>query len=124
MSDTRKGDLPMKNRVVAGLFAILLGGLGIHKFYLGQNGTGILYLVFFWTGIPWILGIIDGVILLTMSDQQFMDKYGLDSDETTMGAFGGSNMSTADEIKKYKDLYDSGAITQEEFEKKKKDLLK
>lgn len=114
----------MKNRIVAGLLAVFLGGLGIHKFYLGQSGTGILYLVFFWTGIPWILGIIDGVVLLMMSDQQFMDKYKFESVETMSGTFGSSNLSTADEIKKYKDLYDSGAITQEEFEKKKKDLLK
>jgi uncharacterized membrane protein len=114
----------MKNRLVAGLFAILLGGLGIHKFYLGQTSTGVLYLLFFWTGIPWVLGIIDGIILLTMSDEQFKDKYGFESVESTQGALGNSSYSTADEIKKYKDLYDSGAITLDEYEKKKKELMK
>ena len=113
----------MKNRVTAGLLAILLGGLGIHKFYLGKTGTGILYLLFFWTGIPAIIGLIEGIIMLTQSDEEFRVKQDLDSVVPTSGALGASNISKADEIKKYKDLYDAGAITQEEFEKKKEELL-
>jgi TM2 domain-containing membrane protein YozV len=65
-----------KNRVAAALFAILLGGLGIHKFYLGQVGQGILYLLFCWTFIPAIIGFIEGIIYLTMSDSAFEQKYG------------------------------------------------
>ena len=34
----------MKNRVTAGVLALLLGGLGVHRFYLGQTGKGILML--------------------------------------------------------------------------------
>lgn len=64
-----------KSKVVAGVFAILLGGLGIHKFYLGRIGWGILYLIFFWTWIPAILGFIEGIIYLTMSDKAFEAKY-------------------------------------------------
>ena len=37
-----------KNKLAAALFALFLGGLGIHKFYLGQVWQGILYLVFCW----------------------------------------------------------------------------
>jgi TM2 domain-containing membrane protein YozV len=65
-----------RNRVAAALFGILLGGLGIHKFYLGKVGMGILYLVFFWTCIPAVIGLIEGIIYLTMSDEEFMQKYG------------------------------------------------
>ncbi len=65
-----------KNRVAAALFAIFLGGLGIHKFYLGQVGMGIVYLIFFWSVIPVIVGFVEGVIYLTMSDADFMIKYG------------------------------------------------
>jgi TM2 domain-containing membrane protein YozV len=54
----------------------LLGGLGIHKFYLGRIGQGILYLIFFWTFIPAVVGFIEGIIYLTMSDQEFEAKYG------------------------------------------------
>jgi TM2 domain-containing membrane protein YozV len=45
-----------KNKLVAALLAIFLGGIGAHKFYLQKTGMGILYLVFFWTGIPPLLG--------------------------------------------------------------------
>lgn len=65
-----------RNRVVAALFAIFLGGLGVHKFYLGQVGAGVIYLIFFWTLIPAIIGFIEGIIYLTMSDEAFSEKYG------------------------------------------------
>lgn len=50
----------MKNKIAAGLFGIFLGGLGIHKFYLGQIGWGIVYILFCWTYIPGIVGLIEG----------------------------------------------------------------
>lgn len=65
-----------KDKVVAGILAIMLGGLGLHKFYLGQTGQGILYLCFFWTGIPAILGLIEGILYLTKSDEEFQKRYG------------------------------------------------
>ena len=65
-----------KNKLAAALFAILLGDLGIHKFYLGQVGWGVLYLLFCWTFIPAIVGLIEGIIYLSMSDQAFAQKYG------------------------------------------------
>lgn len=65
-----------KNRIAAALLALLLGSFGVHKFYLGKVGLGVLYLIFSWTGIPGIVGIIEFVILITMSDEQFAAKYG------------------------------------------------
>ncbi len=65
-----------KSRIAAALFAIFLGGLGIHKFYLGRVGWGIVYLLFCWTFIPAIVGFIEGIIYLTMSDEEFIAKYG------------------------------------------------
>jgi TM2 domain-containing membrane protein YozV len=64
-----------KNKIVASLLAIFLGGFGIHKFYLGKVLWGILYLIFSWTAIPMILGIIEGLIYLLMSDEAFQEKY-------------------------------------------------
>ncbi len=54
-----------RNRTIAGILAVFLGTLGIHRFYLGEWKKGIIYLVFFWTGIPTVIGIIDGVRLFT-----------------------------------------------------------
>ncbi len=65
-----------KSRTTAGILGILLGGLGIHKFYLGQGGVGLLYLIFCWTYIPGIIGFIEGISYFMMSDQQFAEKYG------------------------------------------------
>lgn len=41
------------------------GGLGIHKFYAGKIGMGILYILFCWTTIPGIIGLIEGIIAVT-----------------------------------------------------------
>ena len=65
-----------RNRVTAALLALLLGGLGAHKFYLGSIFLGLLYLLFFWTAIPAVIGLIEGVYYLTLSDEEFGRKYG------------------------------------------------
>lgn len=65
-----------QKRLAAALFAFFLGAFGIHKFYLGQVGMGILYLLFCWTGIPLIVGFIEGIIYICTSDADFTAKYG------------------------------------------------
>jgi len=72
---TRAVSTSGKNKIAAGLFAILLGGLGVHKFYLGRIGWGIVYLIFCWTFIPAIVGLIEGILYLTASDEDFERKY-------------------------------------------------
>ena len=48
-----------RDEVVGVLLALFLGCFGVHHFYLGRVGLGILYLCFCWTGIPAILGLIE-----------------------------------------------------------------
>lgn len=64
-----------KNRIAAALLAIFLGDLGVHKFYLGKPIQGIIYLLFFWTFLPGLIGFFEGIIYLLMSDQSFEAKY-------------------------------------------------
>lgn len=71
----RHSNLPVKSRMVAALLALLIGGSGAHKFYLGRIKSGILMLLFCWTYIPTFIGFVEGIILLTTSDQAFMEKY-------------------------------------------------
>ena len=52
-------EMVRRDEVVGILLALFLGGLGLHHFYLRRTGLGILYLCFFWTPIPWILGFIE-----------------------------------------------------------------
>ena len=66
----------MKSKIAAGVLALTgLGWFGIHRFYLGEVGKGLLYLIFFWTGIPLLISIIDGILFLTMDDDDFNYKY-------------------------------------------------
>jgi hypothetical protein len=70
------GAIGSKSRIAAALFAFFLGGLGVHKFYLGRIGWGFVYLIFCWTFIPAIVSFIEFIIYLTMSDEAFAAKYG------------------------------------------------
>ena len=63
-----------KNKLIAALLAIFLGGLGIHKFYMGQTGKGILFLLLCWTGIPEVLGLIQGIVYLCDSEERFAQR--------------------------------------------------
>lgn len=65
----------MKSKLTAAILTLFLGGIGIHKFYLGQSGQGILYLLFCWTFIPSILAFFQFFGLLLMSDHAFNIKY-------------------------------------------------
>lgn len=65
-----------KSKTTAGILAIFLGGLGVHKFYLDEVGLGILYLIFCWTFIPAFVALIEGLVYLTMSDEHFARRYG------------------------------------------------
>ncbi|WP_406568579.1 TM2 domain-containing protein [Aeromonas caviae] len=64
-----------KSRITAALLAFFLGGLGIHKFYLGKALQGFLYLIFCWTFIPAFIAFIEFIIYICMSDEKFAEKY-------------------------------------------------
>jgi TM2 domain-containing membrane protein YozV len=59
-----KKDYKVFDKVPYGILAILLGGLGIQHFYIGKIGMGILSILFCWTGIPALIGLIQGIIAL------------------------------------------------------------
>lgn len=65
----------MKSKGTAILLCFFLGGFGAHKFYLGQTGAGVVYLLFCWTFIPAIIAFIEMIILICMSEQDFNAKY-------------------------------------------------
>jgi hypothetical protein len=65
-----------KSRIGAACLALILGGFGAHKFYLGEVGLGLLYLFFSWTFIPAFIGLIEGIVYLAMSDARFARRYG------------------------------------------------
>jgi hypothetical protein len=64
-----------KSKVTYGVLALLIGGLGIHRFYLGQS-IGILYILFCWTYIPSLIAFVEGIIALCSSDESWERKLG------------------------------------------------
>ncbi|MBT8280477.1 MAG: NINE protein [Muriicola sp.] len=84
--NTAGGD---NKKILAGILGILFGSLGIHKFILGYNKEGVILLAitligyattcivigafFFW--IPGLIGLIEGIIYLTKSDEEFYNTY-------------------------------------------------
>ncbi|RIO81418.1 TM2 domain-containing protein, partial [Staphylococcus gallinarum] len=50
------------NKVIYVVLCFFLGWIGVHKFYSNQLLQGMFHLVFFWTGIPYIIAIISGII--------------------------------------------------------------
>lgn len=65
----------IKSRGLAIIFALILGSIGAHRFYLGQIKLGVVYLLFSWTGIPFIVSIIDAIMLILMNESEFLEKY-------------------------------------------------
>nr|WP_299170515.1 TM2 domain-containing protein [uncultured Allomuricauda sp.] len=72
-------------KMLAGILAIVLGGLGIHKFILGYNKEGIILLVCtiilgivtcgMANMVVWVVTVVEGIIYLTKSDEEFYNTY-------------------------------------------------
>ncbi len=72
-------------KILAGVLAIILGAFGIHKFVLGYNKEGIIMLAVTFilgaltcvvgAGVTSIIGLIEGIIYLTKSDEEFYNTY-------------------------------------------------
>jgi TM2 domain-containing membrane protein YozV len=71
-------------KIAAGICGILLGSFGVHKFILGLNTAGTIMLAIslvglICLGIPWLvmiaIGLAEGIVYLTMSDEDFFENY-------------------------------------------------
>jgi TM2 domain-containing membrane protein YozV len=68
-------------KIICGIFGILLGCLGIHKFILGYTTEGIIMLLVsvltcgLAAWIVGIIGLIEGILYLTKSDEEFVNTY-------------------------------------------------
>lgn len=80
------GQIPgAEKKLVSGILALLLGSLGIHKFYLGYTKEAVIQLIGsivltvatcgFGAIVPWGIGIAEGIIYLTKSDEEFVKTY-------------------------------------------------
>ncbi len=113
----------MKNKMTAALFAGFLGWIGVHRFYLGQVGLGIVYAL---TGGLFGIGFIaDFIIFLTMSEEAFNQKYNAaySTPPQQQIVVKPSGVKIADELKKLHELKEAGILTEYEYESQKQNLL-
>ncbi len=115
-----------KNRQVAIILAFASTAIpvaGFHKFYLGQPGWGIVYLLLSWTPIPHIASAIEAVWYLTQDSTQFQGN--LNSIAPTPGSLLQVNSVTtvAESIRELDKLRADGLISEYEFEQKRRQCL-
>lgn len=138
----------MKTKVAAILLAFFLGCWGIHWFYLGKNGKGVVYLIigffglFFWFPllVTGVLSLIDFIGFLCDSEERFNAKYNYNNShfasmqqQTTQYNTQQSNMfqsmqevqsqSKTEKLFDLKKLLDDGVLTLDEFETEKRKIL-
>ena len=125
----------MKDKNTAAILALLTGGIGGHKFYLGQTGWGVAYLVFCWTFIPACIAFIEFIMLLTMSTEVFNARFNLGLAaaaqvapqnivvNVAQHAMANGGVDTAAQLKQLHELKVAGALSEEEFSTQKQKLL-
>ena len=142
----------MKSKAVAALLAIFLGELGIHRFYLGDNATGVAYLFASCVGmltlgtgigvfvlfIVFVITIIDLVIILcTNFDEKYNNKqrymhqpYAPQNYVPQQQYYTPQQPTTkpvkskTEQLMELKELLDQNILTQEEFDKEKQKILR
>ena len=116
-----------KNKMTAGLLGIFLGAYGAHHFYLGDSGKGLLFLLLsLLTGVCCpvfaIIGLIDGIRYLGMSDEEFQeycDGVAVERGDQPSKRGNGVLQFATEKYKlllEFKSLLDAEAITPDEFE--------
>ncbi len=84
-----------KNKIVAAILAIVIGSFGIHHFYLGSIMAGVILLLVSLlscgtiAAVSGIVGLIEGIVLLTMDDAKFDAKYNARTPESMEFVFTG-----------------------------------
>ena len=62
------------SHVECGIIAVIFGSIGLHKFYRGQYGRGILYIIFCWSFIPAFVGVLEGIHYLTEGQAAYEEE--------------------------------------------------
>ncbi len=137
----------MKSKSTAIILCFFLGWIGAHKFYLGQVGAGIIYLLLAWTGIPAFIAFIEFFMLLLMDQQTFAARFNphyhgghghqqiaqnvtvnIPSSHPAMSqpqhAIAGTpHQDVGGQLQKLNDLRVAGVLTEEEFAAQKQKVL-
>lgn len=114
-----------KNRTLAAMLAlsgVLIPISGLHKFYLGQPGWGLLYLLLSWTPIPKVASAIEAVWYLAQDSEQFdrSFNFGIQQQPSVVPQ---NVESIAEALRQLDSLRLEGLVSEYEFEQKRRQLL-
>ncbi|HEX3531915.1 MAG TPA: TM2 domain-containing protein [Thermoanaerobaculia bacterium] len=78
-----------KDKTTAGILGILLGSLGVHQFYLGSTMTGVIEIALTCVtcGIGSLLGLVEGILILVMDQNEFDQRYNFRTPESVEFVF-------------------------------------
>lgn len=109
-----------KSKTTALLLSVLVGGLGVDRFYLGYTGMGVLKLLTGGClGVLWIIDIVN----IATGKLAPADGSGYNEDLTGIASPAQSSVSAYDELEKVAKLHEQGILSDSEFNKLKSDLL-
>ena len=137
MDNFDRTEAPQKDKLVAGILGIVIGGLGVHRFYLGYIGIGIaqILVTIFTLGIGAIWGFIEGILILVQDDWTDAQGRPLKGNEMNLmnevsNPFRPADMNSyasrdnISQLKELNELKEAGVLTQSEFEREKRKILK
>ena len=108
-----------KSFVATLILCLLLGGFGVHRFYVGKIGTGVA-MIFTFGGLGiWVL--VDFILICIGSFRDIEGRIVKYQRVTVNGQ--ANNTGIAEELEKFAKLKEKGIISEEEFNKKKEELL-
>lgn len=108
----------MKDKTTALILSILLGTLGVDRFYLGYTGMGVLKLLTGGCfGVLWIIDIVN----IATGKLLPADGSGYSDDSNTSAKASGSD--SLENLKKISELHNQGVLSDVEYEKMKKEIL-
>jgi len=112
--------VPRKSKMTALILSVLLGALGVDRFYLGYGGMGALKLLT--GGLFGILYIID-IVNIATGRLEPADGYGYDEDFTVRSQSAQTSASPYDELEKLARLHEQGVLNDAEYDRMKADIL-
>ena len=118
---------PKKRTIAVGLALVgtVLPIAGLHKFYLGQSGWGLCYLLLSWTPIPHVASAVEGLWYLAQDRNEFDQNF----NPATLDAVSSDGVAPeqvtaiADALRSLDQLRQDGLISENEFETKRRSLL-